>query len=118
MPVSDDYIEFIRDLLARFEPLRVKRMFGGAGIYSGELFFAILIDDSLYLKVDDGNRADYEQRGLEPFRYENKHGQVATMSYFPVPPELIDDPDDFAPWVRKALEAAQRGAAKPARKGR
>ena len=42
MAVSEHYIEFIQDLLADFEPLRIKRMFGGAGVYSGDLFFAIL----------------------------------------------------------------------------
>jgi TfoX/Sxy family transcriptional regulator of competence genes len=42
MSVSDGYIAYVRDLLAPFEPLRVKRMFGGAGIYSADLFFAIL----------------------------------------------------------------------------
>ena len=36
MAVSGDYSGFVRDLLADFEPLRIKRMFGGAGIYSGK----------------------------------------------------------------------------------
>ena len=42
MPVTDGYIEFVRDLLGSFEPLRVKRMFGGAGVYSADVFFAII----------------------------------------------------------------------------
>jgi TfoX/Sxy family transcriptional regulator of competence genes len=69
MPVSQHYIEFIHDLLADFEPLRIKRMFGGAGVYSGDLFFAILVEDTLYLKVDDGNRDAYQDRGIQPFSY-------------------------------------------------
>lgn len=60
MAVTDNFIDFARDLLADFEPLRVRRMLGGAGIYSGELFFAILADDTLYLKVDNGNRSGFE----------------------------------------------------------
>ena len=59
MPVSEHSIAFVQDLLADFAPLRIKRMFGGAGIYSADLFFAILAEDNLYLKVDDGNRAAY-----------------------------------------------------------
>jgi TfoX/Sxy family transcriptional regulator of competence genes len=47
MPVSEHYIAFVQDLLTDFEPLRIKRMFGGAGIYSGDLFFAILVEDAL-----------------------------------------------------------------------
>jgi len=69
MPVSAHYIEFIQDLLGDFEPLRIKRMFGGAGVYSGDLFFAILAEDTLYLKVDDGNRGGYEALGIQPFAY-------------------------------------------------
>jgi DNA transformation protein and related proteins len=118
MPVSEHYIAFVQDLLADFEPLRIKRMFGGAGIYSGDLFFAILVEDALYLKVDDGNREPYQARGIQPFAYEGKDGRRATMSYYPVPPELLDDPNALAPWARQAIDAARRAATKPARPGR
>jgi len=110
MPVSGGYIELVRDLLADFEPLRIKRMFGGAGVYSGELFFAILADDTLYLKADEENRADFEQRGLPPFSYETKTGRTGTMSYYPAPAEAMEDPEALAPWARGALAAAERAA--------
>lgn len=116
MAVTDDYIEFARDLLADFEPLRIRRMFGGAGIYSGELFFAILADDTMYLKVDDGNRAGFEERGLLRFAYETKAGRTGTMSYYPVPSESMDDPEALSPWARGALDAARRAATKPVAK--
>lgn len=118
MPVSEHYIEFIHDLLADFEPLRIKRMFGGAGVYSGELFFAILAEDTLYLKVDDGNRGGYEALGIQPFSYVKRDGRLATMSYYPVPSEILDSPDALAPWARQAIDAAQRGAARQATKRR
>lgn len=118
MPVSDDYIDFVRDLLAHFEPLRIRLMFGGAGVYSGELFFAILADDVLYLKVDNGNRAEYAQRGLGPFTYETKTGRRGTMNYYPVPPEVLEDPEALDSWARRALEAARRAAAMSAAKRR
>ncbi len=118
MPVSEHYIEFMHDLLADFEPLRIKRMFGGAGIYSGNLFFAILAEDTLYLKVDDGNRGGYETLGIQPFSYVRRDGRMATMSYCPVPSEILDNPDALAPWARKAIGAALRGAARQATKRR
>lgn len=108
MPVSNDYIDFIRDLLAAFEPLRIKHMFGGAGVYSEDFFFAILADDALYLKVDEYNRSEYERLGLGPFTYETKSGRTSSMSYYPVPPEMLEDPEALEPWVRGALEAARR----------
>jgi DNA transformation protein len=110
MPVSDEYVAHIRDLLSAFEPLRIKRMFGGAGIYSGDLSFAILVDDALYLKADDSTRGDYESRGLHPFTYRMRNGRTASMSYYPVPPEAIDDPESLSAWAAKALDAARRAA--------
>ena len=108
MPVSDGYIEHVKDLLQDFPPLRVKRMFGGAGVYSGNLFFAILVDDELYLKADDLNRAHYEAQGLQPFTFTMKGGRSATMSYYPVPVDVLEDPDLLRDWVRMALHAAHR----------
>lgn len=35
-------------------------MFGGVGLYAGELFFALIDDDILYLKADDTTRAAFE----------------------------------------------------------
>ena len=118
MPVSAHYIEFIHDLLADFEPLRIKRMFGGAGVYSGDLFFAILAEDTLYLKVDDGNRGRYEALGIQPFAYVRRDGRMATMRYYPVPSEILDNPDVLTPWARQAMDAAQRGAARQSTRGR
>ena len=112
MPVTDGYIEFVRDLLGSFEPLRVKRMFGGAGVYSADVFFAIVADDALYLKVDDRTRSGYESRGLRPFAYRMKNGRTATMSYYPVPPEVLDDPEALDTWAREAMEVAKRAARK------
>jgi DNA transformation protein len=117
MPVSEHYIAFVHDLHADFEPLRIKRMFGGAGIYSGDLFFAILVEDTLYLKVDDGNRGAYQDRGIQPFSYEGKNGRRATMSYYPVPSELLDDPDALAPWARQAIDERSMWPSGPPRSG-
>lgn len=124
MPVTDGYIEFVRDLLASLEPLRIRRMFGGAGIYSADLFFAILVDDTLYFKVDVRTRGKYEVRGSRQFTYTMKNGRTASMSYYPVPPEILDDSDALVVWARDAVEVAKRAARKqsarrqPARSGR
>lgn len=111
MAISDEYIAFVRDQLRDLEPLRIKRMFGGAGIYSADLFFAILADDELYLKVDDANLSDYESRGLAPFSYVMKNGRSETMSYYPLPADVLEDRDALAQWARKAVAAARRSAA-------
>ena len=47
-------------------------MFGGVGIYAGDLFFALIDDDTLYFKVDDSNRSDFEKRDMGLFRQKKK----------------------------------------------
>ena len=41
-------------------------MFGGVGLYAGEIFFGILAGDTLFLKVDDTTRQAYEHAGATP----------------------------------------------------
>jgi len=64
MAVSASFRTFILDQLSRVvSKIRARAMFGGVGIYAGDLFFALIADDTLYFKVDDSNRPDFEQRG-------------------------------------------------------
>jgi len=69
--VGDAYLDLARDLLAgRLSDgasLATKRVFGGVGICAGELFCALVADDVLYPKADDGNRPDFEAHALAPF---------------------------------------------------
>ena len=107
MSVSDSYRTFILDQLGRAsERIRLRSMFGGVGVYSGDLFFAVDDDDVLYLKVDDTNRPDFEARGMRPFQPFGEGGEV--MQYYTLPEELLDDPDALRPWVEKAVLVALR----------
>lgn len=115
MPVSDTYLDFVRDVLAERLPddtvLRTRCMFGGVGVYADDLFFALVADDVLYLKADDGNRPDFEAQGLAPFSYTRKDGRSASMAYYPPPADALEDPDRLQPWLDGALAAARRAAA-------
>jgi len=65
MPVSSSFRTFVVDQLSRVVPhLRARAMFGGVGIYAGDLFFALIADDSLYFKVNDSNRPDFERLAM------------------------------------------------------
>ena len=43
-------------------------MFGGVGLYHRGVFFGIIAGDTLYLKVDDTSRREYESAGMGPNR--------------------------------------------------
>jgi DNA transformation protein len=105
MSVSDSYRTFVLDQIGRVtERVRIKSMFGGAGVYSAEFFFALIDDDVLYLKVDDTNRPDFVARGMGPFSPFGEGGEV--MQYYQLPEELLEDPDELKPWVEKAILVA------------
>jgi DNA transformation protein len=106
----DDFVEHVCDLLAPLGEVRPKSMFGGYGIYVDDVFCAIVAYDTLYLKVDDGNRADYEALGAGPFK--PFEGKQMVMSYYEVPAQVMDDRAAVVDWGRKALEAAGRSGTK------
>ena len=83
-------------------------MFGGAGVFLDGLMFGLIADDTLYLKVDDRNRADFEALSLPPFTY-SKNGKDFAMSYCLAPADILEDPHDLVAWARKAFEAALAG---------
>jgi TfoX/Sxy family transcriptional regulator of competence genes len=112
MPVSASFRIFVVDQLSRVAPrIRAKSMFGGVGIYSRELFFALIAEDELYLKVDDTNRADFEARGAGPFRPYGPDGEA--MQYYRLPPDVLEDGDALRVWVEKSVAVAQRKRSKP-----
>ncbi len=91
----------------------MRAMFGGHGLYVDGTIFAIVIDDVLYLKTDDQNRPSFAARGLEPFRYVTKEGEVHVMSYHRAPDEALDAPANMAPWLQSACAAALRKTRAP-----
>jgi DNA transformation protein len=105
--VTPEFRTFIRDQLGRtVQGVRDRAMFGGIGIYAGDLFFALIDDDTLYLKVDDTNRDDFVSLGLGPFRPFGPDGE--TMQYYEVPADLLDDADALGVWADKAIDVARR----------
>ena len=112
MSVSDEYLEYLHDLMPWVPGLRAKRMFGGAGLYGDDLFFAIVADDTLYLKADDGCRAFFREGGGETFVFVDKKGRSSTMDYWSVPADVLEEPERLEAWSREALAAALRARAK------
>jgi DNA transformation protein len=100
-----DYV--VHDLLGGMPGVRARAMFGGHGVYRGEVMFGIIVDDELYYKVGGTNRAAYEARGSEPFRYAVKGRKPVTMSFWKVPAEVLDDRETMEAWTDAALRVAR-----------
>jgi DNA transformation protein and related proteins len=116
MALSEDCLEYVRDQLGTAGPVQARRMFGGAGLYLKGVIFGLVAEDTLYLKVDDGNRPDFEARGMGPFAPFGDERYA--MSYYEVPVEVLEDPDELALWAGRAVEASLRSKAKKKGKAR
>ena len=111
MAVSEDFAAHVQELLGGLGSIRIKRMFGGAGVYVHDLIFGLIINETLYLKADDLTEAEFRAAGSEPFIYEAK-GKSIPMRYWGMPDEAADDREAAGRWARLALDAALR-AKKP-----
>lgn len=107
MSVSPSFRTFILEQLSRsVRGIRARNMFGGVGIYCGEFFFALIAEDTLYFKVDESNRPEYEARGMGPFRPYGEDGEM--MQYYRVPDDLIEDSETLGHWAEQAIVVARR----------
>ena len=119
MAVSAEFQSFIADLIAPLGPVRIRRMFGGAGLFLDDVMFALIAGDQLYFKVDEATRPDFEAEDKGPFTYTRAGTQQALTSYYEAPVSLFDDPDQMLQWSRRAADVAFAAAkTKPKNKER
>lgn len=103
----DEFVRFVIEQMGSDRVTRVRRMFGGYGLYRDDLMFAIIIQDKLYLKTDEVNRRQFEERGLSPFSYESR-GKTVTVRYYEAPADVFDDSEEMQAWAADAFAAALR----------
>jgi DNA transformation protein len=112
MVASDDFAEFLRDQLAPVGRITMRRMFGKTGVFCDGVMLGMVTDNTLYFRVDDGNRATFkEAESFPPLNYEKK-GETIDLAFWRAPERLFDEPEELIAWARAALAAARRVAAK------
>ena len=116
----DPFHDFVAELFGPMGPVSIRRMFGGAGVFRDGLMFALLGDDTVYLKTDAELRADLEAEGSAAFIWTKPStGEEIDMGYVSLPSSAMDDPDEASSWARRALAVAKaKAAAKPPAKPR
>jgi DNA transformation protein len=118
MAASEGFKDFIRDQLAGFGPVTIRNMFSGAGIYADGVMFALLANDVLYLKADETSARAFAAEGMSPFTYRRSGKAPVAMSYWEVPPRLLEEPDELAEWAREAHRIACAANTKPTKPSR
>jgi DNA transformation protein len=115
MPYSDDYLQYVLEQLAGLRGALSRRMFGGAGLYHDELFFGLIASDTLYFRVNDDNRPDYEALGMARFRpYKDK--PILSLNYYEVPAHVLENAEELVVWARRSLKAAEAAGQKVVRR--
>jgi DNA transformation protein and related proteins len=94
------------DLFVEFGPIKLKRFFGGEGIYAGAVMIGMVFDDVIYFKTDEETRKAFVAEKRKPFTFE-KGGETVVTTWFSLPDRLYDDPEELAQWARAALKVAQ-----------
>jgi DNA transformation protein len=115
MAVSSEYLQYVLEQLSGLGGVTARRMFGGIGLYQDQRFFGIITSDTLYFKVNDANRGDYQVRGMGAFRLRSRP-HIST-SYFELPADILEDADECAVWAAKSVAAANIRP-KPGRKAK
>lgn len=101
---KDEKATAVTNELASMGHVTTKKMFGGIGIFLEGLMFAkISGDGTLFFRVDDTNRADYEALGTESFHSDSKK---KGMPYYEVPGQVIEDEKLFQQWAKTAHSVA------------
>ena len=102
---DESFAEFVLDQLRELDAVEARRMFGGFGLYQDETFFGIVHKGKLFFKIDDSTVGAYRRRKMKPFR---PNAKQTLKSYYQVPVEVLEDPDELCVWARRAIGCQTR----------
>lgn len=105
MAVNEGYLEYVKEQMSLIGEIESKKMFGGMGFFKDGIMFGMIGGGVLRYRVDEENQADYEAKGMEPYRTKpNTKG----MPYWEVPVEVLEDRDELKVWTEKAITVSIR----------
>ena len=111
------YSDHVLDCLQPFGDIRCRRMFGGYGFFREGLMFALLANEDLYMKAHDESAKIYQALGSEPFTF-MKHGKPVVMSYWKLPPDMLENLEALERYVEISCEAARAAATKKSKRAK
>ena len=109
MALDAEYITWLEDLFSVVPDAKIKKMFGGVGVFRHGLMFALATNDGrVSLKADSETIGDFNAEDCGEWEYHRKDGKVTTMGYWYIPERLSEDSDELLVWSLKAFEVAVR----------
>ena len=108
--MSEDGTAVVGELFDAMPGFRIKRMFGGLGLFAGEVMFGLIDDGQIYLKTDPPLESDLRAAGAHAWMYTERSGPKAGIpletSYLSLPDEAYDDPEEARRWAARAQAVA------------
>ena len=90
----------LQDKLIALGDIRIRKMFGGHGVFEEDSMFALVDSQgSIYFKADDTNVQLFEAAGSE------KHGR---MPYYQVPTEVLADEKVLQEWAQSSISVSKK----------
>ena len=98
-------ITFARELFDGIPDLTTRKMFGGLGLYSEGVIFALMRSDGqILIKAQDSAfEVRLAEMGAEKWTYTRKSGVESAMPYWSLPDTALDDPSLAQALAREAL---------------
>lgn len=96
------------ELFSALGEIRIRKMFGGAGVYYDGRMFALIADNEVYIKSDRLNDRQFEAQDCPRFHYDKGEGEIIAVSFRAMPETAFDDPEEAVAWAKLGIEAARR----------
>lgn len=103
---TGEYVEFVRDRLARLGPITTGRFFAGVSLRHDGVQFAMLMGNTLYLVVNDETRPKYVRMGSTCFSYRTSVRRVQVHKYYEVPAGLLENEAELVALAQEAIRVA------------
>jgi DNA transformation protein and related proteins len=88
------------------DPSASSGFFAGVALVADGVQFGFVMKGTLYLRVDDASRPDFEALGARPFSYTGASKIVTATSYYEAPDDVLEDADELRGWAARAHRAA------------
>ena len=97
---AESFKEFVIDQCGASPELFCRPMFGGHGLYQGDIFFGIIHKGRLYFKTNAFTRVDYAAYDMMPF---TPNETQTLKNYLEVPVSILEDSTALRLWAKKAV---------------
>lgn len=104
MALTQEEIDHVLDLFCGVAALSTRKMFGGIGVYSDGIIFAVMMRDGrLMLKGQGDMVARFDALGMERWTYTRPGKAETAMPYWVLPDNALEDADEATALAREAL---------------